>query len=101
MALCNAQLVCLVFVKNQREAHKWFWHTLICAYMRAGTVAALEKEHREASAGCEASEPDQTIEILMSDLDPEVMSIFTRAHSETAAQATKVRHRWYIVFKEI
>lgn len=56
-------------------------------------MAALEKEHREASeagAGRAAGEPDQTIEILMSDLDPNVMSIFTRAHSASAHHATKV-----------
>ncbi|CAG4994677.1 unnamed protein product [Parnassius apollo] len=68
------------------EKDCWYLYTLLPL---EGTVAALEKEHREASSGCEASEPDQTIEILMSELDPEVMSIFTRAHSENAAQATK------------
>ncbi|XP_069705387.1 S-adenosylmethionine decarboxylase proenzyme isoform X2 [Periplaneta americana] len=34
-------------------------------------------------------EPDQTLEILMSDLDPEVMSIFTREESSSAAEATQ------------
>lgn len=35
-------------------------------------------------------EPDQTLEILMSDLDPEVMTIFTREESSSAAEATQV-----------
>lgn len=35
-------------------------------------------------------EPDQTLEILMSDLDPEVMAIFTREESSSAAEATQV-----------
>ena len=33
---------------------------------------------------------DQTIEILMSELDHEVMEIFFKSSSATAAQATKV-----------
>ncbi|KAE8751800.1 hypothetical protein FOCC_FOCC001649 [Frankliniella occidentalis] len=32
---------------------------------------------------------DQTLEILMSDLDPKVMSIFTKANSSSATEATK------------
>ena len=34
-------------------------------------------------------EPDQTIEIMMTHLDPEVMSIFTRDVCSTAAEATR------------
>nr|CAD7572587.1 unnamed protein product [Timema californicum] len=34
--------------------------------------------------------PDQTLEILMSELDPMVMSIFTREESSSAAEATQV-----------
>ena len=36
------------------------------------------------------AEPDQTLEIMMSDLDPEVMKIFTKEISATAAEATQV-----------
>lgn len=36
------------------------------------------------------AQPDQTLEILMSDLDPQVMSIFTKASSSSALEATKV-----------
>lgn len=54
---------------------------------------ALEKEQHEVDIRQVSSEPDQTIEILMSDLDPAVMDIFTRACSQDAAQATRVsRH---------
>ncbi|KAL0275275.1 UNVERIFIED_CONTAM: hypothetical protein PYX00_003179 [Menopon gallinae] len=35
------------------------------------------------------SEPDQTLEILMTNLDTRVMSIFTRLESSSAAQATR------------
>lgn len=35
------------------------------------------------------NEPDQTLEIMMSELDPEVMKIFTKKHTETAAEATE------------
>ena len=36
------------------------------------------------------SEPDQTIEILMSELDPEIMQIFHRENSSTAQEAREV-----------
>lgn len=35
-------------------------------------------------------EPDQTLEILMSELDPSVMQIFTQKHCKTAEEATVV-----------
>lgn len=35
------------------------------------------------------SEPDQTLEIIMTKLDPEVMSIFTKEHSSTAEECTQ------------
>ncbi|XP_059057724.1 S-adenosylmethionine decarboxylase proenzyme [Achroia grisella] len=68
------------------EKDCWYLYTLLPL---EGTVDALEKEQREVGNGCDMSEPDQTIEILMSDLDPEVMDIFTRAASEDAAHATR------------
>lgn len=59
-------------------------------FLWTGTVDALEKEQREVANGRAVPEPDQTIEILMSELDPAVMDIFTRANSADAGQATKV-----------
>ena len=38
-------------------------------------------------------EPDQTIEILMTDLDPEVMKIFTKQEASDGREATKVNLR--------
>lgn len=35
------------------------------------------------------AEPDQTLEILMSELDPEVMKIFTREECSSASEATR------------
>jgi S-adenosylmethionine decarboxylase len=40
--------------------------------------------------GSSPSEADQTLEIMMSDLDPEVMKIFTKQFSANAAEATQV-----------
>jgi len=40
--------------------------------------------------GANSQEPDQTLEIMMSDLDPEVMAIFTKQVSANAAEATRV-----------
>lgn len=40
--------------------------------------------------GKEKSNPDQTLEILMTQLDPNVMQIFTKKHSANANQATQV-----------
>ena len=40
--------------------------------------------------GLNTSEADQTLEIMMSDLDPEVMKIFTKQFSANAAEATLV-----------
>lgn len=37
-----------------------------------------------------APEPDQTLEILMTDLDPDVMAIFTREECLKASEATQV-----------
>lgn len=36
------------------------------------------------------TEPDQTIEILMTELDPQKMSIFSKMQCDTAAEATEV-----------
>ena len=36
------------------------------------------------------TEPDQTIEILMTDLDPKVMALFTKNRVKTGPEATKV-----------
>lgn len=42
------------------------------------------------SANLPSIEPDQTIEILMTDLDPDIMSIFTKEECKSATEATKV-----------
>lgn len=45
-----------------------------------------------------APEPDQTLEILMTELDPDIMSIFTREECLNAAEATKVRSVLFLLF---
>ena len=39
----------------------------------------------------EMPDPDQTIEVLMTDLDPKVMALFTKEHCNDAKEATQVR----------
>ncbi|PNF23869.1 S-adenosylmethionine decarboxylase proenzyme [Cryptotermes secundus] len=51
------------------------------------TLNPLEGDNKKRHRGI--PEPDQTLEILMSDLDPEVMAIFTREESSSAAEATQ------------
>lgn len=38
----------------------------------------------------QSNEPDQTIEILMTELDPQIMSIFTKEECAKAKDATEV-----------
>ena len=40
--------------------------------------------------GKQYADSDQTVEILMNDLDPEVMAIFYKSNTSTAQMATKV-----------
>lgn len=42
-------------------------------------------------------EPDQTLEIAMSDLDPKIMSIFNKENCATAKEATAVRYHFSFV----
>lgn len=51
------------------------------------TLNPLPEKHMQPLP---AAEPDQTLEILMTDLDPEVMQVFTREECLNAAEATKV-----------
>ncbi|XP_019868756.1 S-adenosylmethionine decarboxylase proenzyme isoform X2 [Aethina tumida] len=50
------------------------------------TLNPLPRNRRQAVPSVE---PDQTLEILMTDLDPEIMSIFTREDCLNATEATK------------
>jgi len=47
--------------------------------------------------GKEKSNPDQTLEVLMTQLDPSVMQIFTKEHSANANQATRVLYNIIIL----
>ena len=46
------------------------------------------------------SEPDQTIEILMSELDTEIMDIFHQHTSATAKEAREVCSNAFVIFDE-
>ncbi|XP_014294802.1 S-adenosylmethionine decarboxylase proenzyme [Halyomorpha halys] len=61
----------------------WFLYTL------QGTKIISNNNIDEPSGKRRKLEPDQTLEVLMTDLDPKVMSIFTKKNSPTAAEATQ------------
>ena len=50
----------------------------------------IESYHIRYIVGKEYKDCDQTIEILMNDLDPEVMKMFYKKNTATADLATKV-----------
>ncbi|KAG5676295.1 hypothetical protein PVAND_006142 [Polypedilum vanderplanki] len=66
----------------------WYLYTL----SRRGVGEALVNEMSLANnmiiESLEVPDPDQTIEVLMTDLDPKVMAIFTKPNSSDAKEAT-------------
>lgn len=48
-------------------------------------------QRRIEEINVQSTEPDQTIEILMTELDPQIMSIFTKEESANAKDATEVK----------
>lgn len=72
----------------------WYLYT----YNREGGIA--EQQQYDDIGHFLSIEPDQTIEILMTDLDPDIMAIFTKEECKNASEATKVNifHR---SFKDI
>lgn len=44
----------------------------------------------------QSTEPDQTIEILMTELDPKIMSIFTKEECAKAKDATEVNLLYFL-----
>ncbi len=50
-------------------------------------------QRRIEDMNVQSTEPDQTIEILMTELDPQIMSIFTKEESANAKDATEVIHK--------
>ncbi|XP_022207409.2 S-adenosylmethionine decarboxylase proenzyme isoform X2 [Nilaparvata lugens] len=60
-----------------------------CWYLYTLTPPNNKLSCRQLSNNAASSDPDQTLEVLMTDLDPKVMSIFTRLESSSAAEATK------------
>lgn len=53
------------------------------------TLNPLPQRHRQRLS---APDADQTLEILMTDLDPEIMTIFTKEECLNATEATKVNY---------
>lgn len=71
------------FIQVNRDC--WYVYTLA----RGGSEAQLQQRRIEAAAGEGLLEPDQTIEILMTDLDVKIMSMFTKDESASANDATQ------------
>lgn len=69
----------------------WYLYTL----SRRGVGEALANEISNGSniiiEPFDVPDPDQTIEVLMTDLDPKVMSLFTKEISGDAKEVTQVR----------
>lgn len=60
------------------------------------TLNPIQDVNNNMDLGCHGNSqdeddiPDQTLEILMHDLDPKVMQLFTKAQSTSATDATEV-----------
>lgn len=67
----------------------WYLYT----YSREGTICQTPQLTATQFAGDDlhSIEPDQTIEILMTDLNPDIMAIFTKDECKNANEATEVR----------
>lgn len=69
----------------------WYLYT----YSREGGDPLQSPTACQMAADLKSIEPDQTIEILMTDLDPDIMAIFTKEDSSSAKMATEVSiHRY-------
>lgn len=68
----------------------WYLYTL----SRRGNEALVNEMSNGSNVLIESfdvPDPDQTIEVLMTDLDPKVMALFTKEVSEDAKDVTQVR----------
>lgn len=70
----------------------WYLYT----YSRNGCGPLHAPTACQMAAEMKTIDPDQTIEILMTDLDPDVMAIFTKEYSSSSKMATEVSgvSRW-------
>lgn len=59
---------------SSKTADSWYFYSL----------------HPVKCFGREKQKPDQTLEILMTQLDPNIMQIFTKEQSANSSQATRV-----------
>ena len=74
----------LTIFKHIQNLSKKIYYFRDCWYLY--TLNPLDKY----LSGRADVEPDQTIEILMTDLDPKVMQLFTKNHVKNGHEATKV-----------
>lgn len=76
----NGRSYCLGSINHEC----WYLYTLSHPE-RGGRMQTKEPALPELES---CSEPDQTIEVLMQNLDPKIMNIFTKQHSDDAKEAT-------------
>lgn len=70
----------------------WYLYTLSRREVTNAIVDELSMAHTMI-----VPDPDQTIEVLMTDLDPDVMAMFTKEMSSDAKDATIVRIKIFLI----
>lgn len=68
----------------------WYLYTLSRRGVGEALVKDLAINNNMIIESLQIPDPDQTIEVLMTDLDPKVMAIFTKEDSSDANDATQV-----------
>lgn len=68
----------------------WYLYTLSRRGVGDAMVKNLAINNNMIIESLDMPDPDQTIEVLMTDLDPKVMAIFTKEDSVDAKEATQV-----------
>lgn len=89
----------------------WYLYTLSRRGVGEALVNEIANGNNMLIEPFDAPDPDQTIEVLMTDLDPKVMALFTKEVSEDAKEVTQVSvkdnfeifllHDYYLMFSEI
>lgn len=69
----------------------WYLYTLSRGSLNDKVVQDLGAPNGKMIDSLDSPDPDQTIEVLMTDLDPQVMEIFSKHASVNADDATQVK----------
>lgn len=79
----------------------WYLYTLSRRSLDEKVVKDLGIQNGMMIESLNTPDPDQTIEVLMTDLDPKVMEIFTKEGSVDAEDATQVKFQNYQLIFQI